>query len=78
MGDYSYGEHMELFGGPPEPGESYPSLEDVDALRKAAKEDPPEPRCVVCDRETHTFEEMQACRSMLKRTDTAEIEEWRG
>ena len=45
---------------------------------RSREEDEAEPRCVVCDRETHTHEQLQACRSMLKRTDTAEIEEWRG
>lgn len=74
MGDYSYSEHMDLFGGPPEPGEAYPDLEQVDLARKAAKEDPPEPRCSVCDRETHSFEELQACRSKLARLDRVEIE----
>lgn len=38
MGNYSYEEHYELFGGPPDPGEAYPSLEQIDNLRKAEKE----------------------------------------
>lgn len=41
MGDYSYSEHIEIFGGPPEPGEAYPDLEQVDLLRKEQKENPP-------------------------------------
>ena len=39
MGNYSWGDHVDLFGGPPEPGEAYPDLEQVDLARKAAKED---------------------------------------
>ena len=44
MGDYSYSEHIEIFGGPPEPGEAYPDLEQVDLMRKEAKENPPPPK----------------------------------
>ncbi len=40
MGDYSYSEHVEMFGGPPEPGEAYPDADQIDLARKAAKEDP--------------------------------------
>ncbi len=40
MGDYSYSEHLEMFGGPPEPGEAYPDAEQIDLARKAAKENP--------------------------------------
>lgn len=53
MGDYSYAEHMELFGGPPEPGEAYPDLEQVDLMRKAQKEDPPPPCCSRCKEYGH-------------------------
>lgn len=39
MGTYSYSEHLDTFGGPPEPGEAFPGMDAVDALRKAQKED---------------------------------------
>ncbi len=46
MGDYSYDDHVDLFGGPPEPGEGVDWRDYVDQERKAAKEDPyrPEPQ----------------------------------
>lgn len=37
MGTYSYDEFVDLFGGPPEPGETYPS--DPDALIDAMREE---------------------------------------
>lgn len=33
MGTYSYSDYLDTFGGPPEPGETYP--DDPDALRDA-------------------------------------------
>lgn len=36
MGTYSYSEYLETFGGPPEPGETYP--DDPDAARNALEE----------------------------------------
>lgn len=41
MGNYSYDDHVELFGGPPEPGEGVDWRDYVDQERKARKEDPP-------------------------------------
>ena len=43
MGDYSYDDHVDLFGGPPEPGEGVDWRDYVDQERKARKEDPPPP-----------------------------------
>lgn len=43
MGTYSWQEHVDLFGGLPEPGETYP--DDPDALRDQAKEDGPQGTC---------------------------------
>lgn len=44
MGNYSYDDHVELFGGPPEPGEGVDWRDYVDQERKARKEEPwPEP-----------------------------------
>jgi hypothetical protein len=43
MGNYSYDDHVELFGGPPEPGEGVDWRDYVDQERKARKEDPPPP-----------------------------------
>lgn len=40
MGDYSYDDHVDLFGGPPEPGEGVDWRDYVDQERKARKEDP--------------------------------------
>lgn len=40
MGDYSYDDHVDLFGGPPEPGEGVDWRDYVDQERKAAKEEP--------------------------------------
>ena len=40
MGNYSYDDHVDLFGGPPEPGEGVDWRDYVDQERKAAKEDP--------------------------------------
>lgn len=37
MGTYSYGEYLDTFGGPPEPGETYP--DDPDALRDRLREE---------------------------------------
>jgi hypothetical protein len=37
MGTYSYLEYLETFGGPPEPGETYP--DDPDALRDMLEEE---------------------------------------
>ena len=36
MGTYSYGEHLDMYGGPPEPGECYP--DDPDAVRDEIEE----------------------------------------
>ena len=43
MGDYSYDDHVDLFGGPPEPGEGVDWREWADLERKARKEEPPPP-----------------------------------
>lgn len=41
MGDYGYDEHVELFGGPPDRDEcARDVLDEVDQLRKEAKENP--------------------------------------
>ena len=43
MGNYSYDDHVDLFGGPPEPGEGVDWRDYVDQERKARKEEPPPP-----------------------------------
>lgn len=43
MGDYSYSEHLEMFGGPPEPGEGVDWREWADLERTARKEEPEPP-----------------------------------
>jgi hypothetical protein len=40
MGTYSFGEFLEQFGGMPEPGETHPDPEAIDALRKREREEP--------------------------------------
>lgn len=50
MGTYSYEEHLELFGGPPEPGDYAPTLDEADALRGQEQDEPrpqvPYPFCI--------------------------------